>query len=55
MFRLPAPTVKAPPPFNVQVTNTDDDSYNISWNTNITDRLNYRVRIRAGRDLLKVR
>ncbi|XP_028280562.1 interleukin 21 receptor, tandem duplicate 1 [Parambassis ranga] len=45
--------VKSSPPFNVQVTNTDDDSYNISWNTNITDRLNYRVRIRAGHDLLK--
>ncbi|CAK6958955.1 interleukin 21 receptor%2C tandem duplicate 1 [Scomber scombrus] len=42
--------VKYPPPFNVQVTNTDG-FYNISWDNNNTQDLcfDYRVRLRASR------
>lgn len=48
-------TVKRPPPFNVQVTNTDG-FYNITWDNNDQeDCFTYNVRIRSSIDLSKVK
>ncbi|KAM7383018.1 hypothetical protein PAMP_002706 [Pampus punctatissimus] len=44
--------VKGPPPFNVQVTDTDG-LYNITWDSDNNHCYIYRVRIRVSKDLSK--
>ncbi|XP_030012994.1 interleukin 21 receptor, tandem duplicate 1 [Sphaeramia orbicularis] len=43
---------RAPPPFNIQVSDSDG-FYNISWDSDPREHLEYRVRIRERKDLSK--